>query len=148
MSDNILEEVIANILLRLRLKDIVSCRSVSKQWLSIIDHPQFISRQLQRSISKNSNAALFLQDRRREDGEMIAYGFGYDESLEDYKVVRIQTKDDSDNCYYHAEVNGVRSKDFFRTIPLPYAGWMHYGRKSIGVFVDGVTCIVPTRMNM
>ncbi|CAN1188592.1 hypothetical protein LINPERPRIM_LOCUS35476 [Linum perenne] len=63
MSDNILEEVIANILLRLRLKDIVSCRSVSKQWLSIIDHPQFISRQLQRSISKNSNAALFLQDR-------------------------------------------------------------------------------------
>ncbi|CAN1160928.1 F-box protein CPR1 [Linum perenne] len=52
-----------NILLRLRVKDLVSCRRVSKQWLSIIDDPHFISRQLQRSISTNSNAALFLQDR-------------------------------------------------------------------------------------
>ncbi|CAN1143813.1 F-box protein CPR1 [Linum perenne] len=63
MSDHIPQEVITNILLRLRVKDLFTCRCVSKLWLLIIDDPHFISLQLQRSISTNSNAALFLQDR-------------------------------------------------------------------------------------
>ncbi|CAN1160932.1 F-box protein At4g22390 [Linum perenne] len=214
MSDHIPEEVMVNILLRLRVKDLVSCRRVSKQWLSIIDDPHFISRQLQRSISTNSNAALFLQDREsptlywkqnytsdvnffsiqihyepsqimyepsqvllmgschglvcfslfnhpndfvvlnpstgerhkviisaneeRVDGEMVAYGFGYDEVSEDYKVVRIiQTIIDPVRPFYVAEINSVRSKCFSRTIPLPTAGWDDSSCKSIGVFVGG-----------
>ncbi|CAN1351314.1 hypothetical protein LINPERPRIM_LOCUS42499 [Linum perenne] len=64
MSDNVPEEVVADILLRLRVNDLIRCRRVSKQWLSIIDDPHFISRQLQLSISTNTNAALYLQDRR------------------------------------------------------------------------------------
>ncbi|CAN1168168.1 F-box/kelch-repeat protein At3g06240 [Linum perenne] len=70
--------------------------------------------------------------------ELEAYGFGYDESSDDYKVVRIiQTKDDNYSCSYRAEINCVRSKDFCRTIPLPNAGWEDDDCKSIGVFVGG-----------
>ncbi|CAN1160930.1 F-box protein CPR1 [Linum perenne] len=207
MSDNIPEEVMANILLRLCVSDLVRCRRVSKKWLSIIDDPHFISRQLQRSISTNCNAALYLQDRdspilywkqryasdinffstpimyepsqvllmgschglvcfslfnhpndfvvlnpstgerhkviisaneERVDGEMVAYGFGYDEVSEDYKVVRIiQTIIDPVRPFYVAEINSVRSKCFSRTIPLPTAGWDDSSCKSIGVFVGG-----------
>ncbi|CAN1160925.1 F-box protein CPR1 [Linum perenne] len=129
-----------NILLRLRVKDLVSCRRVSKQWLSIIDDPHFISRQLQRSISTNSNAALFLQDKRRVGERLVAYGFGYDESSDDYKVVRIlqtRAEDDSYRTCYHAEIFSVRSKGFFRKIPLPTANWLDYARKFMGVFVGG-----------
>ncbi|CAN1217677.1 F-box protein CPR1 [Linum perenne] len=205
MSDHIPQEVLANILIRLRVNDLVRCRRVSKQWLSIIDDPHFISRQLQRSISTNCNAALYLQDRdspilcwkrmyasdvsffstpihyepsqvslmgschglvcfslsdhpddfvvlnpstgerhtvscsmveKRVGERLEAYGFGYDESSDDFKVVRIlQTRVDSYSFSYRAEIYGVRSKGLSWTIPLPYAGWRQYDRKSIGVFV-------------
>ncbi|CAN1160929.1 F-box protein CPR1 [Linum perenne] len=205
MSDHIPQEVLDNILIRLSVKDLVRCRRVSKRWLSIIDDPHFISRQLQRSISTNSNAALFLQDResptlywkqnytsdvnffsipihyeparvflmgschglvcfslfdhpddfvvfnpstgerhtvscpmveRRVGERLVAYGFGYDESSDDYKVVRIlQTRADSYSFSYRAEINGVRSKGFSGTIPLPTGSWVDIGRKSIGVLV-------------
>ncbi|CAN1351311.1 F-box protein CPR1 [Linum perenne] len=205
MSDHIPQEVLDNILIRLSVKDLVRCRRVSKRWLSIIDDPHFISRQLQRSISTNSNVALFLQDResptlywkqnytsdvnffsiqihyepsqvflmgschglvcfslfdhpddfvvfnpstgerhtiscpmveRRVGERLVAYGFGYDESSDDYKVIRIlQTRADSYSFSYRAEINGVRSKGFSRTIPLPTGSWGDIGRKSIGVLV-------------
>ncbi|CAN1160927.1 F-box protein CPR1 [Linum perenne] len=198
MSDHIPQDVMVNILMRLCVKDLVSCRRVSKQWLSIIDDPHFISRQLQCSISTNSNAALFVQDRvsptlywkqnntsnvnffstsinyeparvllmgschglvcltlfdhpddfvvfnpstgerhtvscpmveRREGERLVAYGFGYDKSSDDYKMVRIlQT---------NAEIYGVRSNSFSRRISLPTAFKMHYSLKCIGVFVGG-----------
>ncbi|CAN1160926.1 F-box protein CPR1 [Linum perenne] len=236
MSDHIPEEVMANILLRLSVNDLVRCRRVSKQWHSIIDNTHFISLQLQRSISTNSNAALYLQDRkspilfwkrresptlywkqnytsdvnffsiqihyepsqparvflmgschglvcfslfdhpddfvvfnpstgerhtvscpmddfvvfnpstgerhtvscpmveRREGERLVAYGFGYDKSSDDYKMVRIlQTNAE----IYGAEIFSVRSKGFFRKIPLPTANWLDYARKFMGVFVGG-----------
>ncbi|CAN1161576.1 hypothetical protein LINPERHAP2_LOCUS24006 [Linum perenne] len=79
----------ANILLRLRVNDLVRCRRVSKFWLSVIDDPHFISRrQLQLSISTNSNAALLLQKEERVGDKVKAYGFGYDESSDDYNSNR------------------------------------------------------------
>ncbi|CAN1750848.1 F-box protein At4g22390 [Linum perenne] len=63
MSDCIPDEVITNILHRLRVNDLVKCRLVSKEWKSIIDSPRFISDQLHRSQATNSNVALFLQNR-------------------------------------------------------------------------------------
>ncbi|CAN0897154.1 F-box protein CPR1 [Linum grandiflorum] len=217
----------ANILLRLRVKDLVNCRRVSKQWLSIIDDPHFIRSQLECALSANSNSALFVKqgagagraitsspqfrvvywkqqsnddisssffssepteyeptrkleligschglvcfsllnyshspdfiilnpstgerhqltsNPSKEDDRLLrAYGFGYDESSDDYKVVRIlETKrsDDYDapniNPSYFAEICGVRSKDFFRTIPLDDSDWTNndFG-KSMGVF--------------
>ncbi|CAN0915551.1 hypothetical protein LINGRAHAP2_LOCUS29201 [Linum grandiflorum] len=64
MSDLIPQVIMADILLRLRVKDLVSCRRVSKQWLSIIDDPHFICNQ--RSLSKNSNSVLFLRGKKSE----------------------------------------------------------------------------------
>ncbi|CAN1750836.1 F-box protein CPR1 [Linum perenne] len=61
MSDCIPSEVITNILHRLRVNDLVKFRLVSKEWMSIIDSPRFISDQLHRSQATNSNVALFLQ---------------------------------------------------------------------------------------
>ncbi|CAN1219581.1 F-box protein CPR1 [Linum perenne] len=208
MSDHIPREVMANILLRLRVNDLVRCRRVSKFWLSVIDDPDFISRQLQLSISTNSNAALLLQERGSPDlwwrqnygsddsgffssptegepdevwlmgschglicfsleeyphdfvvlnpstgerhtvsrlvqeervGDKVkAYGFGYDESSDDYKVVRvIQTEIGRYSYCPRVEIYSVRSKGFSSTIPLPSAYWKHNDRKSIGVFVHG-----------
>ncbi|CAN0897111.1 F-box protein At4g22390 [Linum grandiflorum] len=63
-ADLIPQEITANILLRLRAKDLVKCRRVSKQWLSIIEDPQFIRSQLCYSLyTKSSNSAIFVQDR-------------------------------------------------------------------------------------
>ncbi|CAN0897155.1 F-box protein CPR1 [Linum grandiflorum] len=196
MSDVIPEEIMVDILLRLRVKDLVNCRRVSKQWLSIIDDPDFVHRQLHGSLSTNS--ILFLQDRvsakvfywkqqshddigssfflsdpteyeptqklqligschsfvcfsilnhspspdflilnpstgerhqltsnpSKEGDELKAYGFGYDELSDDYKVVRIlQTERSGDYDDPHiAEIYGVRSNCFYR-IPLPFADW-------------------------
>ncbi|CAN1158261.1 hypothetical protein LINPERHAP2_LOCUS22051 [Linum perenne] len=61
MSDCIPSEVITNILHRLRVNDLVKFRLVSKEWMSRIDNPRFISDQLHRSQATNSNVALFLQ---------------------------------------------------------------------------------------
>ncbi|CAN0896663.1 F-box protein CPR1 [Linum grandiflorum] len=206
MTDHIPREVMANILLRLRMKDLFSCRCVSKQWLSIIEDPDFIRSQRECALSRNSNSVLFLQDRTsprllywkhkyasdddisfsssaptclestqvqlmgschglvcyslfndfvllnlttgerhtlsnpskegRPIGDRLkAYGFGYDELSDDYKVVRILETNNLSNCSYVAEIYGVRSKGFFRTIPFPIADWRNYaGRKFIGVF--------------
>ncbi|CAN1785264.1 F-box protein CPR1 [Linum perenne] len=62
MSYYIPSEVITNILEQLNVKDLVRCRRVSKLWKAIIDDTRFISSQLQRSLSANSNAALLLQN--------------------------------------------------------------------------------------
>ncbi|CAN1228894.1 F-box/kelch-repeat protein At3g06240 [Linum perenne] len=211
MSDQIPPEIVTNILLRVRAKDLATYRRVSKQWLSIIDDPQFISSQLQHSISKNSNFALFLQDREspilywkqdyaseisffstrihyeptqviligschglicyslvnnpgdfvvlnpstgewhivplcstvKEDrsfNQLRAYGFGYDESSDDYKVVTIVQRLTDDYHYTgpsRAEIYSIRCKGFSRTIHLPTADWKNYNSKSIGVFVSG-----------
>ncbi|CAN0896945.1 F-box protein CPR1 [Linum grandiflorum] len=202
MSDLIPQEIMANILLRLRVKDLVICRRVSKQWLLIIDDPHFIGSQLRQSLSTNSNSAVFIHDistssllkftvhksctnsqniignifsespapagilvgschglvcfclpeyppgfvianpstgERHKlsydltEGDMRAYGFGYDEFSEDYKVVRILR-----TMYEHpyvAEIYSVRSKGFFMKIPLPDANWRKKNFcKSMGVF--------------
>ncbi|CAN0928524.1 F-box protein CPR1 [Linum grandiflorum] len=213
-----------DILQRLTVKDLVNYRSVSKQWLSIIDNPDFIRSQLHGSLSTNSpNSILFIKDResgnvvslkkqshadissssffssdptqygptrnleligschgllcfsllnrsqdfvilnpstgeRRElaskpsqEGDRLhAFGFGYDELSDDYKVLRIlRTTSASDpdiNPSYIAEIYGVRSKGFFATITLPASNWTNSClRKSMGVFFGSslhwCTCI-------
>ncbi|CAN0911715.1 F-box protein CPR1 [Linum grandiflorum] len=64
MSDHIPLEVVTNILLRLSVKDLVRCRRVSKQWLAIIDSPQFIRSKLQQSTN---SSALFLHSLSNKD---------------------------------------------------------------------------------
>ncbi|CAN0897032.1 F-box protein CPR1 [Linum grandiflorum] len=66
------------------------------------------------------------------DSSLKAYGFGYDELSDDYKVVRI-LKTMSDHSYI-AAIYGVRSEGFFKTIPLPDAPGLNYPIMSIGVF--------------
>ncbi|CAN0897156.1 F-box protein CPR1 [Linum grandiflorum] len=73
MSDLIPEELMANILLRLRVKDLVNCRRVSKQWLSIIDDPHFIRSQLECALSTNSNSALFVHDMESFSYSRVVY---------------------------------------------------------------------------
>ncbi|CAN0862266.1 F-box protein CPR1 [Linum grandiflorum] len=209
MSDQIPQDVMVDILRRLSIKDLASFRRVSKQWLTIIEDPDFIRSQLHRSLSANSNSTLFLQDRessslfywkqkypgdtsffsnlircdsravrlmgschglvcyslsnyphgfvvlnpstgerhtlshpskaRKIDDmsdQLIAYGFGYDELSDDYKVVRIlqRSVDPHSNPSYIAEIYGIRSTGFYRTIPLPAADWSLIPFRSIGVF--------------
>ncbi|CAN0897114.1 Putative F-box protein At3g16210 [Linum grandiflorum] len=209
MSDQIPQEVMVDILRRLRIKDLVSYRRVSKQWLAIIDDPDFIRSRVRHSLSVNSNSTLFLQDRKsptlfyrkqkyagdtsccysnlirwdskpvrlmgschglvcyclsnfrhafvvvnpltgerytpsnpsnqgRLGDSLVAYGFGHDELSDDYKVVRIldtRTNDPRYNRSYIAEIYGIRSNGFYRTIPLPTADWRGtYFTRCIGVF--------------
>ncbi|CAL1384866.1 unnamed protein product [Linum trigynum] len=69
MSDSVPPEIIADILDRLTdAADLVRCRRVSKQWLSVLDSPDFIERHLQRSTAALSNAGLFL---RNADGALF-----------------------------------------------------------------------------
>ncbi|CAN0897112.1 F-box/kelch-repeat protein At3g06240 [Linum grandiflorum] len=219
MADLIPPEIMANILLRLRVKDLVNCRRVSKQLLSIIDDPHFIRTQREFAHSTNSNCALFIYDRsgtyylrvamrkhkyddinsffstqlanyelatesrligschglvcfsfnqpdsldflvinpstgerhtlanpskdarRTTHDELIVHGFGYDKLSDDYKVVRIlQTwSDDShiEQSAFSAEIYGVRSKGFLRTIPLLDSDWMDICFLNFtGVFFD------------
>ncbi|CAN0923518.1 hypothetical protein LINGRAHAP2_LOCUS33604 [Linum grandiflorum] len=98
----------ADILLRLRVKDLVNCRRVSKLWLSIIDDPHFIDSQLECALSNPSNSTLFLHEVGRIGYEQKACGFGYDELLDDYKFVSIlETRSDDPhnmNPSYTAEI--------------------------------------------
>ncbi|CAN0862700.1 F-box protein CPR1 [Linum grandiflorum] len=131
----------ANILLRLRAKDLVNCKRVTKLWMSIIDDPNFIGSQLECALSTNSNSAIFLQESPSDDYSLLAYGFGYDKSSDDYKVVRIvETKQGGTTGYsYRAQVCGVRSK-CFSSIPLPITdnwNWCCLTRNYMGVFSDG-----------
>ncbi|CAN0862272.1 F-box protein CPR1 [Linum grandiflorum] len=201
------QDVMVNILRRLSIKDLASYRRVSKQWLAIIEDPDFIRSQLHRSLSANSNSTLFLQDRRsptlfywkqkypgdtsffsnliscdsravrlmgschglvcyslsnyphgfvvlnpstgerhtlsnpsndsRIGDQLLAYGFGYDELSDDYKVVKIlctSSVDPDNNLSYTAEIYGIRSNGFYRTIPLPTEDWNGYLSTCIGVF--------------
>ncbi|CAN0897109.1 F-box protein CPR1 [Linum grandiflorum] len=66
MADLIPPEIMVDILLLLRVKDLVNCRRVSKQWLSIIDDPHFIGSQLECALSNPSNSTIFLHDRKSQ----------------------------------------------------------------------------------
>ncbi|CAN1181749.1 hypothetical protein LINPERHAP2_LOCUS35591 [Linum perenne] len=79
------QESITNILHRLGVNDFVKCRCVSKQRMSIIDSPRFVSDQLHRSQASNSNARLFLQINNEGNENYLMYVFGYDELSKDYK---------------------------------------------------------------
>ncbi|CAN0909385.1 F-box protein CPR1 [Linum grandiflorum] len=71
MSDHIPLEIVTNILERLRVNDLVRCRRVSKQWLAVIDSPQFIRSKLRSSTSTTSNAAVFLQPQAKKDANNL-----------------------------------------------------------------------------
>ncbi|CAN1122796.1 hypothetical protein LINPERHAP2_LOCUS1523 [Linum perenne] len=62
MSDHIPSDIVTNILNRVtHVHDLVKWRSVSKQWLSIIDSDDFINRHLQRSEATTSHLGLLIK---------------------------------------------------------------------------------------
>ncbi|CAN1778246.1 F-box/kelch-repeat protein At3g23880 [Linum perenne] len=66
--------------------------------------------------------------------KMAAYGFGYDEISEDYKVVRIMQ---SASGFHDAEIYCVRGKAFSSTtIHFPVAKWLEFEQR-VGKFVCG-----------
>ncbi|CAN0897110.1 F-box protein CPR1 [Linum grandiflorum] len=210
MVDLIPHEILVDILLRLKVKDLVNCKCVSKKWLSIIDDPHFIRSQLGRSLSTYSNSILFIQQHGafptplvllywkveqsdtsssffstvrstqklrlrgschgllwfsrtdydpRSDfvilnpstgerhtlanpskqagityGTLMAYGLGYDNLSDDYKILRIFRTTHVNPSHIIAEIYGVRSNCFY-SIPLAYADWNNNCSSSlIGVF--------------
>ncbi|KAL4607790.1 hypothetical protein ACB092_09G200300 [Castanea dentata] len=52
-------EIATDIFLRLPIKSIIICTSVSKSWKSLIQNPTFISTHLHHSHNKNKNLLLF-----------------------------------------------------------------------------------------
>ncbi|CAN0862248.1 F-box protein CPR1 [Linum grandiflorum] len=91
-------------------------------------------------INPSTGERHTLARRTSHDDELIAYGFGYDKLSDYYKVVRIlQTSSDDPhiNHSFSAEIYGVRSKGFFRTIPLFDSDWIEINFcKFMGVFSD------------
>ncbi|KAF4372638.1 hypothetical protein F8388_027311 [Cannabis sativa] len=60
MTTSLPSEIIADILIRLPVKDLLRYRCVSKPWCSLIDSPDFIKRHLNHSKETYSNAGLVL----------------------------------------------------------------------------------------
>ncbi|CAM8915227.1 unnamed protein product [Rhodiola kirilowii] len=107
-------DVIVDILSRLPCKSLLKFRCVSKQWNSIIRSHKFNKLQLSKSISDTSRQRVLWNPTTRECKEVgkndvanmvdagcmfdvkktrwnlcEGYGFGYDSSSDDYKIVRL-----------------------------------------------------------
>ncbi|KAK1367170.1 F-box domain-containing protein [Heracleum sosnowskyi] len=74
------EHLVAEILYRLRVKELLRFRCVSKPWCALIDSPHFVKTHLKRSIQCNTNAAVVWMDYR-------SYAVDFD-SLENVTAIR------------------------------------------------------------
>ncbi|CAN0926011.1 F-box protein CPR1 [Linum grandiflorum] len=68
MSDYLPHDVITReVLFRLPVVSLLRCRSVCKQWRTLIDSPEFINRHINHSTTTTMNAVLYLLD-ENDDG--------------------------------------------------------------------------------
>lgn len=75
------EDLIAQILDLLPVKDLLRCRCVCKPWCSLIDSPRFVKAHLKRSVECNTNTGVIIRG-------FLAYSVDFD-SLDDTTAVEI-----------------------------------------------------------
>ncbi|KAM1464191.1 hypothetical protein ACFXTO_043883 [Malus domestica] len=103
MSDYFPPELLFEILVLLPPKDLIRCMCVSKAWNAYIRDERFTKRHLQRSINTIASTILFslwalwnpsIQKFKRipftPSVSSPQYGFGYDSTNDDYKLVEIE----------------------------------------------------------
>ncbi|CAN1816116.1 Receptor-like protein EIX2 [Linum perenne] len=87
MTDHVPEEVVADILARLSVKEIVKCRSVCKSWYSLISSNVFQSYHLNKSTARNRSLVLVRDGIDFDNGKTEHYSFYLDD--DDFPSTRV-----------------------------------------------------------
>ena len=159
MWDSLPHEILTHVFLRLPIKSIITCTSVSKTWKSLIRNPSFISTHLLHSSNNNNNLLFRLRPEplakavkqlKRIGDEKEVYALHWDDNTNFHQYTSF------DDFPFHGEsaTGALNKSDFstlfdledevFREIPLTKHSAMLYWRwVSIMVFGNSIALLEP-----